>query len=531
MKRLRSLVFATGLVFAGGIVFAGAGNLQAKESTNEQKRIIDGVCIGSVSVGGMTEEEAEEAVNEYVNGIMDTTFTLVGAKGSIELTAQEMGVTTDVSQTVDEAMSVANSGSLIERYKAITDLKSSDIVLDMNLQVDKQATAQLIYNKRQKLDIPAVNNGLIRENGIFTYVQGQPGEEVDIVASVYAINDFLVNGWSEGNTEITLITQELEPKGSEEELAKVTDLMGSFSTNFSSSASGRAKNVKNGCAKINGTVIYPGDEFSVYLAVSPFTQENGYELAGSYLNGTTVESFGGGICQVSTTLYNAAILAELDISMRYNHSMIVNYVDPSGDAAIAGTYKDLRFINNYETPIYIEGYCSGGVITFNIYGEETRPSNRKVSFESETLSVIDPETEFHMSADQPAGYYHVDQSAHRGIKARLWKVVQVDGVEQSREVFNNSTYQASPKIVTVGIGGLSADQVTAIQNAINTKDEATVKAAVAASAQPQEPQTPPETTPSEPTTPEETPSEEPAIPEEPSSPEPTTPTEQVPTTP
>ena len=123
-------------------------------------------------------------------------------------------------------------------------------------------------------------------------------------------------------------------------MSVVKDLLGSFSTNYRSSGWGRAKNVENGASKINGTILYPGDELSVYELVNPFTQENGYELAGSYLNGETVESFGGGICQVSTTLYNAALKAELEITQRYNHSMIVTYVDLSADAAIAGTYKD-----------------------------------------------------------------------------------------------------------------------------------------------------------------------------------------------
>ena len=93
-------------------------------------------------------------------------------------------------------------------------------------------------------------------------------------------------------------------------------------------------------------VLYPGDTFSAYEVVSPFTEENGYYMAGSYLNGKVVDSLGGGICQVSTTLYNAVLLAELEIVERAPHSMIVNYVEPSSDAAIAGTYKDFKFKND-----------------------------------------------------------------------------------------------------------------------------------------------------------------------------------------
>mgnify|MGYP000223016074 CR=1 FL=1 len=178
------------------------------------------------------------------------------------------------------------------------------------------------------------------------------------------------------------------------------------------------------------------------------------------------------MCQVATTLYNAVIRAELDIVQRYNHSMIVSYVEPSDDAAIAGTYKDLRFKNNLDNPVYIEGYCSGGIITFNVYGVETRPANREISFRSETLSEEDPVTQFNFDAGQPVGYFNTEQSAHKGVTARLWKTVTVDGTVQSDEVFNNSKYKSSPKIVTVGTAGASAEVVAQLQAAAAANDEA-----------------------------------------------------------
>lgn len=185
------------------------------------------------------------------------------------------------------------------------------------------------------------------------------------------------NSWDGSANEIELVTNTVQPRGSKEELSKIKDNLGGFSTDFSSSAAGRAANVKNACSLINGSVIYPGEQFSVYEVISPITTDNGYQIAGAYENGQVVDSVGGGVCQVATTLYNAVIRAELEIVQRYNHSMIVSYVKPSDDAAIAGTYKDLKFKNNLDNPVYIEGYCSGGVITFNVYGVETRPANRK----------------------------------------------------------------------------------------------------------------------------------------------------------
>lgn len=232
-------------------------------------------------------------------------------------------------------------------------------------------------------------------------------------------------------------------------------------------------------SKVDGTILYPGEEFDLAKTVSPFTQENGYELAGSYQNGTVVESFGGGICQVATTLYNAVIRAELEITMRFNHSMLVHYVEPSMDAAIAGNYKDLKFKNNLDAPVYIEGYCSGGIIYFNVYGKETRPSNREISFESETVSKTDPKVQFTMDASLTAGSVSVTQSGQSGCIAQLWKIVKVDGKQQSRDLFNKSNYQATPKLITIGTKDATSETLSALKAAIATGDEAKVRSAAA----------------------------------------------------
>ena len=180
--------------------------------------------------------------------------------------------------------------------------------------------------------------------------------------------------------------------------------------------------MRNGASKINGSIIYPGEEFSVHDAVVPFNAENGYELAGSYENGTTVETYGGGICQVSTTLYNAVIRAELEITERSAHSMIVSYVEPSMDAAISGEYKDLKFKNSTKYPVYIEGYTDGGIIHFNVYGKETRDANREVEFVSETTGETDPGVKYVADGTLQIGTISTQQSAHIGKKPNCGKL-------------------------------------------------------------------------------------------------------------
>ena len=476
MKRLTRI----GTLLTTAVCILGIAATVRPAFAEKADTIEKGISIGNVDVGGMTEEEARSALEDYVNGLMNTTFTLQGETGSVQMTASDMGVTADTDTAVQEALAVGHAGSLINRYKTLQDLKKDNVVLDMHLSVDKQATAQKLYESAEDLAVGAEDNTLKRENGSFVFVPGKEGKEIDIVNSVYAINDFLAEGWDGTSNEIDLVTETVEPRGSEEELAQVKDLLGAYSTNFASSSAGRAQNVRNGVSKADGKILYPGEEFDLAKTVSPFTQENGYELAGAYQNGTTVESFGGGICQVATTLYNAVIRAELEVTMRFNHSMMVHYVEPSMDAAIAGDYKDLRFKNNLDAPVYIEGYCSGGIIYFNIYGKETRPANREISFESETVSTTEPKTELNLDGSGALGSVTVVQSPHSGCIAQLWKVVKVDGVEQSREIFNKSNYQASPKIITIGTKDATKETLDALKAAVATGDEGAVRSAAAA---------------------------------------------------
>ena len=154
-----------------------------------------------------------------------------------------------------------------------------------------------------------------------------------------------------------------------------------------------------------------------------------------------MDSIGGGVCQIATTLYNTALQAELEITQRQNHSMIVTYVKPSMDAAIAGTYKDIKITNNYSTPIYVEGYTENKKLTFTIYGKETRPANRTVEYVSETLGTTSPgEPQLIVDNSLAPGARVRVQSSHTGLRSRLWKVVTVDGVETERTLLHTDSY-------------------------------------------------------------------------------------------
>ena len=234
---------------------------------------------------------------------------------------------------------------------------------------------------------------------------------------------------------------------------------------------------------LNGKILMPGETLSVGQTTGPFTPENGYVEAGAYENGQVVSDYGGGICQVSTTLYNAVIYAELEVVERSPHSMTVGYVKPSRDAAIAGDYLDFKFKNSYDTPIYIYGEINdSNQLQFVIYGKDTRPEGRTVEYESETISTEPYETVYKENSELAAGTTQESGSPHDGVEAQLWKVVYENGQEVSREVFNTSHYEKSDQVIEVGTASASGDVLAALQSAIASQDADKVSAAVSQAA-------------------------------------------------
>ncbi len=436
----------------------------------EEYTIKDGIYISGIDVGGMTATEAEEAIDDYVNSIKPAIITLNTANGGeVQVTAGDFGITWVNRDIVKEAAGIGQDGNVIVRYKMMKDLQQDNIYYELEFSYDEDAIRSILEEKCVKYDSEAVNAMLSRADGAFVVEEGQNGYALDVEASTDIVHNYMLQDWNHQPATIELAINEVVPQGTTEELMQVTDVLGTFTTSYSSSGTARSANVANGCRLINGVTLYPGEEFSTLALITPFTTDNGYYPAASYANGRVVDSLGGGICQVSTTLYNAVLNAELEVTERFNHSMIVAYVDPSADAAIAESAdKDFCFVNNTDYPIYIEGITKNKKITINIYGKETRSSDREVDYVSEVTQVINPGADvIYTDEGQPIGYI-VTESAHVGYKAKLWKVVKENGVEVERTLVNSSSYKMTPRYATVGVATADPNAKNEIMAAIGT---------------------------------------------------------------
>jgi vancomycin resistance protein YoaR len=477
VKKLIVSLFCLLVVVA---VMAGFELKPLAAAKNEDNTINSGVYIAGMDVSGMTAEEATEAVESYMDELGKKSITLMIDTNAVKVAASDLGLEWTNKEVIEEAVNLGKTGNIIQRYKALKDLENESKEYDVDITFDEAAIKEVINSKCLAFDVDPKDASIKRENGKFVITSGQTGIGVNVDSSIQLAEESL-NQWNREDTSIDLAVEVVKPKASEEDFSKVKDVLGTFTTSFTTSSTSRAANVENGAKLVNGSVLLPGETFSTYKTITPFTAENGYYLAGSYLQGQVVDSFGGGICQVSTTLYNAVLRAELQIEERHNHSMIVGYVDPSADAAISESAgKDFKFTNTTQYPVYIESITANKKITFNIYGCETRDANRKIEFKSETLTTTEPTgLKYVIDPTLLFGQQKQSQAPHTGYTAKLYKYVYENGKQTDVIEINDSTYKAEPAYISVGTSWGDEASVATLSAAVATNDQATIDGTIA----------------------------------------------------
>lgn len=428
MKRKKLLVAVYMTVAVLVVVTAGLGITVSALNSKPEGVICEGISVNGMAMGGKTEEEAKKLLSDYVKKVkgqkLVVSVTENGeAQGLESISYKDLGVKEKSNSIVEEIVAIGEKGNIIDRYKAIKSAKANKPEYNIEFKYDSKKIDKFINDISKKYDISPENASLRREAGKFIITGGKTGRSLDKKEAIIQAKDELernldahTTSTSEGvKIELALATK--KPKYDKEALSMVTDLLGTFTTRYNP-AGGRGQNVTNGCRLINGSVLMPGETLSANKKMEPYTVQNGYGMGTAYVNGKVVPDMGGGICQVSSTLYNAVLFSELDVVQRFNHSLSVDYVALARDAAIAGTWKDFVFKNTSKYPVYVEGITSGGNITFNVYGHETRDvEHRKVDFNSVVLSK------------------------GNGSKAQLYKLVYENGVLKERILVNTSTYK------------------------------------------------------------------------------------------
>lgn len=446
-KYLRRLVLVISVFWVSAYLSFPAYAIEALD----EYTIPEGVSIEGIDLSGMTKTEAEEAIENYVADINTGKLLLTVNDEVITITFGDFGVTASFDTIISEALLVGRRGNIVKRYKELEDARNNGVDLDLSFTINEAALTQILNERSGEINREPINASVRRENGEFVMIAEQSGRMIDVAATIEAVRDSIEGEWHRQDLEIAMVIGVIPPERTSEQLTGIKDNLGTYTTNYSSSTSNRKANIQNAASKINGTILYPGEEFSYLEKVNPISAENGYYLGAAYSGGKVVKSYGGGICQVSSTLYQTVLRAELTVTERTNHSMTVSYVPLAGDATVSNPSLDYKFRNEYDVPVYIEAYADDSQITVSIYGTEVRPANRTIEFYSVTEQILSPGADVVThNASLPEGYQEVTQGAHTGYVAAFYKNVYVDGVLESAELINRSSYQAVPRHVTIG---------------------------------------------------------------------------------
>lgn len=417
----------------------------------KEATIAKGVYIDTVDIGGMTVKEAQAALKKHIESLRGKSFAVLIGDATLVVTMEELDYKYEPNNYIEQAVKLGKAGNLIQRYKDNKDIEHGKKVYPLTYTYNEDKLMKILEKAAEKYKVKPKNATFTRKNGEFIFTDHELGSRMDVESTFITVKEKLDN-WNRLDFIVQAHMVDVLPQYTREDLEKCTTILGEFTTEYKDSSEDRAANLANGARLINNAVLYPGDVFSSLDYLLPFTLENGYYMAGSYNAGRIEQTIGGGACQVTTTLYNAVLRAELEIVERHAHSMTVSYVDLAYDAAIAENSKNFKFKNNLDLPILIEAFSRDRVITFRIWGHETRPENRTVKFENKVLKEIAPPAEDKVTKDptKPESYRKVTQKAKYGYVAELYKIVYVDGVEVSRELVNKSVYNAEPAHVTIG---------------------------------------------------------------------------------
>ena len=250
--------------------------------------------------------------------------------------------------------------------------------------------------------------------------------------------------------EIQLKTINPQIKLSDLDSGAYPDLLSTFTTKYGTSDANRNTNIALAAKSINSVVLMPGETFSYNDLIGECSTKTGYKAATIYLNGELSTGIGGGICQVSTTLYNAVIRANLEIVERRNHSLGVTYVPSGQDAMVSIGTQDFKFKNNRNYPIRIRTNTSGKKVRIYIYGLKT-DNDYKVVLDAQYVSSVPFTTTYQKDSSLASGQSKVIQSGSNGCKTVTYKYLyDKNGTLVSSECLSRDTYNPHNKIIAVG---------------------------------------------------------------------------------
>ncbi len=334
--------------------------------------ITKGVSFGSQDLSGLNREQAAARIQLQVNEYLSSGVQVNCQDQQWNLTLQELGVSFNTEQAVKQALEMGREKTDLASLRKQRIIARDGIKIVLPADWNQEAGKQKLEEITNGLIVAPVNAEFVisgsGEPSITT--ASRIGSKPDVETGCQNFQDFLKKNDYSKDMVLSLNMVDVNPDVTEQTIADygLNCLLSSFTTNYGTSTAARAANIRTAASSLNKTLVAPGEEMSYNKVVGPRTASNGYQKATAIINNQFVPDWGGGVCQVSTTLYNAVLYADLEIVSRSSHSLPVSYVRPGLDATVSYDSVDFIFKNNTDKHVYVTANAYGGVLTINIYG-------------------------------------------------------------------------------------------------------------------------------------------------------------------
>ena len=474
-------------------------------------KILKGIMINEVDVSKLTKEEAIERLNNIYGVRGEKEIYLTHGEYETSITYEALEVKYQIQDAVDQAYNIGRSGNVIQNNFEILKTWNKGKNIKVNVTLDSDTIKQIAQNINNSIDDSVVQPSYYIEKEQLIITAGKKGvkvndeqlltdiqqilnddseeEKIEIPMSedtpekidinkiheevykevkdaYYTTNPFTVYPEEEGidfdveqanailseekdeyviQLKITKPSKTVKDIGTE----AFPDLISTFSTKYNAGNADRTTNLRLAANKINGTVLLPNEEFSYNAVVGERTIKSGYKMAATYSNGAVVDGLGGGICQISSTLYDAVVMANLDITTRRNHQFVTSYVPAGKDATVVWGSQDFKFVNSRKYPVRITATVQGGVATIQVWGikEEVEYD---ISIETKKIATIEPKIQYVTDSSLAPGQQKVVQAGSEGRKVEAYKVKKLNGQVVSTTLLSRDTYNAMQRIVHIG---------------------------------------------------------------------------------
>lgn len=500
-KKISKSVIAVIAAVCGLVLIAGGFFVYSATYEEVYPRV---EAVG-IDMGGLTREDVQKRLDiEYENIGADRLVAFVCGENSKEILLSEIGARLDSEKIAEAVYAVGREGNLLDRGIAMLCAMFKKTEVPISAKADKDALEKLIGDVAGKFEIPMTETTYEVNDNELTFIKGNPGKMVDREKTLTLIADALVNpeidrielkvedaepkqvdldalykeltqpvtnaeyALKDGEVVVipqkggikversqlkkaleskekryTIVVEAEQPEVTADELEELLfrDVLATYSSDFSTSSAARASNVILTANRVDGYILMPGDVFSYDKTVGRRTAANGYKEAGVYIGNKVESGIGGGICQTSSTLYCAALYANLEIVQRTSHSLPVAYVPAGMDATIAEGYIDLKIKNNTEYPVKIRAIVNGRKLTCDFLG--VKDSDIKVEIVNTTTAVLEPEAEVIENPELPLGYKKILSKGAKGYRVASKRIVKSKGEIVKEEKLTGSVYRAT----------------------------------------------------------------------------------------